>query len=99
VDFTRGFTGGGVGRYGALDLTYLIRRDLQFVSGLRYERMHFSGNAEVQDSVTGRAGLTYELSPYAGLSFLYMLQKIDSNSTQFTPYDENIIQSSVNFRF
>lgn len=99
VNFERGIQGGGVGRYGSLDLTYLIRRDLQFVSSVRYENMHLSGDQGIQDYITGRAALTYEINQHAGLSFLYALQKMETSSPHFTPYDENIFQSTLNIRF
>lgn len=99
VNFERGYTGGGVGRYGSIDLSYLIRRDLQFVSGLRYDNAQLSGAQGVQDIIAGRAALTYELTQNVGLSFLYMLQKMDSSSTHFTSYDESVFQSSLNIRF
>jgi hypothetical protein len=100
VDFTKGILGGGVGRYGSLDFTYLISRNLQLTSGLRYEKSVLSGNQVELTTVAGRAGLIYEFSSHAGLSFVYTLEKLDAtNPAQFAPYDENVFQASLNLRF
>jgi hypothetical protein len=99
VSFVKGFYGGGVGRYGSLDFKYLIWRNLQLVSGLTYEKADLGGNQGVQDTISGRAALTYELNSHAGLSFLYTLDKLQANSSQFISFDENVFQTSLNLRF
>jgi hypothetical protein len=100
VDFTKGILAGGVGRYGSLDFAYLISRNLQLTSGLRYEKSVLSASQGELTTVAGRAGLIYEFSSHAGLSFLYTLQKLDAtNPAQFAPYDESVFQASLNLRF
>jgi hypothetical protein len=99
VNYITGYSGGGAGRYGSLDLSYLIRRNLQLVSGVSYEKMVMGGTQGTQDAISGRAALNYELSSYAGISFLYTFQKLDASSAQFASYDENILQTSLNLRF
>jgi hypothetical protein len=100
VDFLTGIFSGGVGRYGSLDFTYLIWKNLQLTSRLTYEKMNLSGSQDEQTTVSEQAGLIYEFNSHAGLSFLYTLQKLHAtNPTQFTPYDENIFQAALNLRF
>jgi hypothetical protein len=100
VNYTTGILGGGgAGRYGSLDLSYLIRRDLQLLSSFSYEKMVAGGNQGNQNALSGRAVINYELSSYAGISFLYTYQRLDATSAQFTSYDENIVQTSLNLRF
>jgi hypothetical protein len=99
VDFTKGITGGGEGRYGSLEFEYLIWRNLQLTSNLSYEKDHLSADQGVQTSITGQAGLTYEISPHAGVSLLYNLEHFDASSADFTSYDKNVFLGTFNFRF
>ena len=100
VNFTSGILSGGIGRYGSLDASYLIWRNLQLTSSLSYEKQAVSGATQSDLSTfEGRAALTYEFSSNAGVSFLYTFQKFDSNSSQFTNYNDNVFQTSLNLRF
>lgn len=98
VDFSRGISG-GEGRYSSLELEYLIWRNLQLSSSVTYEKDNLPADQGSQTSVAGRVGLTYELGSHAGLSFVYAKQKLDATSAQFTSYDENVFQMSLNLRY
>jgi hypothetical protein len=103
VDYVKGLPGGGFGQSGSLDVQYLIRRNIQLSSTLSYDKYFFSGGNGIRDTLTERAALTYEVSAYAGLSFLYLFQKTTAStvpsSVQTMPYDEQVFQTSLNLRF
>jgi hypothetical protein len=99
VDFTKGITEGGKGRYASLGVEYLIWRNLQLSSNVTYEKDHLSADQGDQTTVTGQAALTYEISPHAGVSFQYNLEHFDASSPDFTSYDKNVFLASFNYRF
>ncbi len=99
VDFTEGIESGGVSRHGSLEMTYRIRRDLQLIAGVSYDKTHLSDDQGVLTSFGSRAALTYELSSHAGLSFLYTFDKFESTDDELTSYDESVFLTSLNLRF
>jgi hypothetical protein len=101
VNYTTGYlAGGGEGWYGSVDLRYQIWRNLLFASSFNYEKAEITGGQGDLASIAAQANLTYEFSSHAGVSILYTLQKLGSNSPeQFIPYNENVFQTSLNLRF
>jgi hypothetical protein len=98
VDYVQGIYAGGFAPHASFALNYFIRRDLQFSTSLTYEKRYLAGDADVENLWNYQAAITYELSSYAGLSFLYNLQQWNSRDPLNT-FNENIFQSSLRIRF
>jgi hypothetical protein len=98
VDYVQGIFAGGFSPYYSLDASYLIWRDLRFDTRVQFEKRYLAGNFDVENVLTYRAALTYELSTYAGVSFLansqQWLSRLPSNT-----FNETTFQTSLNLRF
>ncbi|MEJ2228876.1 MAG: outer membrane beta-barrel protein [Alphaproteobacteria bacterium] len=99
VDYTTGISSGGISRNASLDMNYRIWRNLQLTSRLNYDKTKLSSGEGALTTVGGRVALTYELSSYAGLSFLYTYENFNTNNEDFTSYDESVFQTSLKLRF
>jgi hypothetical protein len=98
VDYVQGIFAGGFSPYYSLDASYLIWRDLRFDTRVQFEKRYLAGNFDVENVLTYRAALTYELSAYAGLSFLANSQQWLSRLPTNT-FNETTFQTSLNLRF
>jgi hypothetical protein len=98
VDYVQGIYAGGFSPYYALDASYLIWHNLRFDTRVQFEKRYLAGNFDIENVLTYRAALTYELNSYAGVSFLansqQWLARLPSNT-----FNETTFQTSLNVRF
>jgi hypothetical protein len=98
VDYVQGIFAGGFAPYYSLDASYLLWHNLRFDTRVQFEKRYLPGNFDVENILTYRAALTYELSRYAGVSFLANTQQWLSRQPSNT-FNETTFQTSLNLRF
>jgi hypothetical protein len=98
IDYVTGIFAGGFAQRGSFEASYYIWRDLRFDTKLDFEKRFLVNNADVQNILTYRASLNYELSSYAGLSFLANSQQWLSRQP-FNTFNETTFQTAFNLRF
>jgi hypothetical protein len=98
VDYVQGIFAGGFAPYYSMDASYSLWHNLRLDAGAQFEKRSLPGHVDVENILTYRAALTYELSGYAGVSFLANTQQWLSRQPSNT-FNETTFQTSLNLRF
>lgn len=98
IDYVTGIYAGGFAPHYGFDARYSIWNNLQLGAGVDFEKRYLVGNADVEDVTSYKAIISYELSSYAGLSFLFNNLEWNSRLPN-NSFNETIFQSSLNLRF
>jgi hypothetical protein len=98
VDYVQGIFAGGFAPYYSLDASYSLWHNLRLDTGVQFEKRYLPGRADIENILNYKAALTYELSRYAGVSFLANTQQWLSRQPTNT-FNETTFQTSLNLRF